>query len=100
MKQAISTIKHAILEGYDWLMRKLAKRVITQAKADTMGHVLGLALREFHTARKLDLHDIVTQIDEIGAGMERHFEDTDPDVAYKLGKQVAIEIIEARMRVS
>lgn len=96
----IQTIKHAILEGYDWLMWRLAKRVIAQARTDTMSVALRTALKEFNNARKLDAYDIIKQIDEIGAGMERHFKGTDPDVAYKLGKQVVREIVEARMRVS
>lgn len=100
MKQVINDIKHQLREFYVWLSAKFASEAIARAKAETSRQVLHTALREFNTARKLDWIDITQQIDKLGSGMERHFEGTDPAVAYDLGKQVCKEIINERVKVS
>lgn len=100
MKRILNNIRYYTREYYIKVSAKFASEAIARAKADTSREVLHTALHEFHRARRLDWIDITQQIKELGSGMERHFEGTDPAVAYDLGKQVAVEIIEARVKVS
>lgn len=82
---------------YDKFIHKIGKRAIAEARAESFTRALNISLIEFGKARKLDWIDIARQIDEVGDGMEEHFKDTDPAVAYNLGKQVAIEIVHKRV---
>lgn len=96
MKQILNGIKLAIQEGYDWLMRKLAKRVINEAYVDGQNAALITSLNSFHRARREDLWAITEDIKKCGEGFE--FKDTDPALAYKLGKQIGIDVVTDRAK--
>lgn len=96
MSRILNAIKQSILDGYDWLMTKLAKRVVAGAYADGQNAALRTALNSFHRARREDLYAIRHDIETCGEGID--FKDTDPTLAYKLGKQIGIDAVIARAK--
>ena len=89
-------LTNTINDAYDWVMRRLAKRVMNEAYADGQNSALRVALVQFYRARRDDHLMMLKDIREIGESIP--FNDADPKVAYNLGKQVAIEIIENRSK--
>ena len=89
-------LTNTINDAYDWVMRRLAKRVMNEAYADGQNSALRVALVQFDRARRDDHLMMLMDIRKIGESIP--FNDADPKVAYNLGKQVAIEIIENRSK--
>jgi hypothetical protein len=89
-------LTNTIADGYDWVMRRIAQRAMAQAYQDGQIKALRTALIEFSKARNEDHQLMLMEMRSIGSGM--NFNDADPKVAYELGKQVATEIIQRRIK--
>lgn len=89
-------IKHLIANGYDWVMQRIARQAIANAYREGQATALRTSLVEFSKARNEDHRAMIMEMTSLGS--ELKFNDADPKVAYELGKQVAIEIIERRVR--